>query len=175
MCESKQGGSASRGEPVGGTIKCICTRKGKWKMKRSVMMCLMASVLLAMSTAVFAAPVTVTLSSGELSYDKTVSSGFTKSGATITWFQPYVFEPAAPDPVAMGYPEGGTITLESKITSATLTIVANGVSPITGMGPDPQRDSVSRGSSSSGPWSAIVAPGPVYLKPAAGYYLDSTT
>ena len=85
-------------------------------MKRSVAIFLMASVVLAMSTVAFATSVTVTVSSGDVSYDKTVSSGFSKSGSTITWFQPYELVTVAPDPVAMGYPEGGTIQLISEIT-----------------------------------------------------------
>jgi len=146
-------------------------------MKKWVVMCSVASVLLAMSTAVFAEPVTVTLSEGDVSYDNTVKSGFEKSGSTITWFQPYKFEVKgdAPDAVAMGYPKGGELTLEYTITSATLTIVANGVSPVAGYGPNPQRDSVSRSDKKTGPWTAIVEPGPVYLKAASTFWGDSTT
>jgi len=144
-------------------------------MKRSVAMFLMAGAVLAMSTVALATSVTVTVSSGDVSYDNTVSSGFSKSGATITWFQPYKLVTVAPDPVAMGYPEGGTIQLISEITSAKLTIVANGVSPRSGVGTYSERDSVSRSASKSGPWTAIVAPGPVYLTKASHQTADSTS
>jgi len=141
-------------------------------MKR-VAVFVMAGVVLAMSTAAFAAPVSVTWS-GSATWDNTVSSGFTKSGATITWFQPYA--PTEPTPDFSAYPTGGTTSGPVvDITSASLTIVANGVSPVAGAGPNPERDSVSRGAASSGPWSPIVPPGPVYLTPAATYNGDSTT
>ena len=144
-------------------------------MKRSVAIFLMASAVLAMSTVALATSVTVTVSSGDVSYDNTVSSGFSKSGATITWFQPYKLVTVEPDPVAMGYPEGGTIRLISEITSAKLTIVANGVSPVSGYGPNPERDSVSKSDSKSGPWTDIATPGPVYLTKASHQMNDSTT
>jgi hypothetical protein len=137
----------------------------------------MASALLAMSTVALATSVTVTVSSGDVSYDNTVSSGFSKSGATITWSQPYKLSTVAPDPVAMGYPEGGALQLVSAITSAKLTIVASQVSPVgkyKGYG-NTERDSVSKGASKSGPWTAIVPPGPVYLTAAASQWGDSTT
>jgi len=138
-------------------------------------MFLMAGALLAMSTVAFATSVTVTVSSGDVSYDNTVSSGFSKSGSTITWFQPYKLSTVAPDPVAMGYPEGGALRLVSEITSAKLTIVANGVSPRSGLGPNPERDSVSKSAGKSGPWTAITAPGPVYLTKGSSQTADSTT
>jgi hypothetical protein len=144
-------------------------------MKRSIAMFLMVGALLAMSTVAFATSVTVTVSSGDVSYDNTVSSGFTKSLPTIMWFQPYKLVTVAPDPVAMGYPEGGAIRLISEITSAKLTIVANGVSPRSGYGPDPEKDSVSRSANKSGPWTAITAPGPVYLTKGSSQTADSTT
>jgi len=141
-------------------------------MKRTVAVCLMAGVLLAMSTAAFASPVTVGLTSGTIVSDSTVSSGFNKSTDTITWFQPFSM-PAAPNATAAPYslPAGGTYTLTSNITGATLTIVANGISTISGAGPLPERDYVSTGSSSSGPWTAVS---PNYLTPG-GSVSDSTT
>lgn len=144
-------------------------------MKRSVAIFLMAGAVLAMSTVALATSVTVTVSSGDVSYDNTVSSGFTKSTSTITWFQPYKLVTVAPDPVAMGYPEGGAIRLISEITSAKLTIVANGVSPRSGVGTYPERDSVSKSAGKSGPWTAIVTPGPVYLTKASHQTADSTS
>ncbi len=148
-------------------------------MKRIVAVCLMAGVLLAMSTAAFASPITVPLSSGSLTpADSIVTFGFTKSLPTITWFQPYTASaaPAAPDATAAPYllPAGGTYNLVKTITGATLTIWANGISPISGMGPNPERDYVWNGPSSSGPtWTAIVPP--AYLNPGSSQSADSVT
>ena len=99
-------------------------------MKKLVAVCIVAGFLLATSTAAFATPITVT-QSGDVAYDNTVSSGFTKTYAadwssTITWFQPYSFTAPAADFSA--YPAGGTLTGPTTlITSAKLTIVASGV------------------------------------------------
>lgn len=145
-------------------------------MKRTVAVCLMAGVLLAVSTAAFASPVTVNLNSGALVSDSTVTSGFAKSLPTITWFQPFGFTtPAAADATLAPYllPAGGSYALSTTITGATLTIVANGISTISGAGPNPERDYVWSGPSSSGPtWEAITPP--AYLNPG-GAVSDSTT
>jgi len=99
-------------------------------MKKTVAVCTMVGVLLALSTAAFATPVTVT-QSGSVAFDNTVSSGFTKVFASdwsskITWFQPYDFTAPAPDFSA--YPSGGTLTGPTVgITGASLTVVASGV------------------------------------------------
>jgi len=122
---------------------------------------MMVGALLAMSTAAFATPVTVTVSSGVLSYNNTVNvntwGGASSSGApatTITWLQPYSFSPTAPD--LSPYPSGGTLTLTSTITGATLTIGAIDVDPVNPSDPvDGAVDPVARGSSSSGPWTAF--------------------
>jgi len=150
-------------------------------MKRTVAVCLMAGVLLAVSTAAFASPVTVNLSSGALVSDSTVTSGFTTSLPTITWFQPYssASAPAAPDATLAPYllPAGGTYALQTTITGATLTIVANGISNVSGPGPLPERDYVWAGPSSSGPtWTQITPStvGNAYLTPG-GAVSDSTT
>lgn len=147
-------------------------------MKRTVAVCLMAGVLLAMSTAAFASPVTVDLSSGTLVSDSIVSSGFSKSGSTITWFQPFSSSsaPAAPDATAAPYslPGGGTYALETELTGGTLTIWANGISPLAGAGPNPERDYVWSGPSSSGSNWTAVAP-PAYLNAGNSQTGDSTT
>jgi len=157
-------------------------------MKRTVAVCLMAGVLLAMSTAAFASPVTVDLTSGALTSSSTVSSGFTnKTGVatgdngTITWFQPFSSSsaPAAPDATAAPYslPGGGTYALDLDITGATLTILANGISNSSGSGGFPERDYVWSGPSSSGPTWTAVKPSTVpndYLTPG-GATSDSTT
>jgi hypothetical protein len=151
-------------------------------MKRTVAVCLMAGVLLAMSTAAFASPVTVDLSSGSLTSSSTVSSGFTnKTGVatgdngTITWWQPFsaASAPAAPDATLAPYllPAGGTYALSLGATSATLTIVANGIANLSGGGPNPERDYVWSGPSTSGPWTQVS---PNYLNPG-GSVSDSTT
>lgn len=102
-------------------------------MKRFAV-CLMASVLLATSTAAFATPVTVTINMPDEMYDNTVNSGINNSTTypagtgKITWFQPYSFTAAAPD--LTPYPAGGTLTgPDVDITSAVLTILADNVGP----------------------------------------------
>lgn len=147
-------------------------------MKRSVAVCMMAGVLLAMSTSAFATPITVT-QSGSVAWDNTVNSGFTKTSGptniTITWFQPYSFTAPAPDFSA--YPAGGTISgPDVEIAGASLTIVAWGVSPNGSPPGQPQKDFVFKGTSGSGPWTDIV-PGGVYLNagPAPFGSGDSTT
>lgn len=99
-------------------------------MKRAV--CVMAGVLLVMSTAAFATPVTVTITMPNQMYTNTVNSGITNNTAypsgngMITWFQPYVFTAAAPDLSA--YPVGGTLSAPIvDVTSAVMTVVANSV------------------------------------------------
>ncbi|MCX5643661.1 MAG: hypothetical protein NTZ17_03095 [Phycisphaerae bacterium] len=148
-------------------------------MKRIVALCLMAGVLLTMSTAAFASPITVPLSNGVLTpADSIVSSGFNKSLPTITWSQPYTASaaPAAPDATAAPYllPAGGTYTLATQITGATLTILANGISHYGYMLYDnpPEIDYVFSGPSTTGPWTAITPP--AYLNPG-GTVGDSTT
>lgn len=89
-------------------------------MKRTVAVCLMAGVLLAMSTAAFASPVpawdaTYTSTPSSITNDTT----YPGSG-TMTWFQP---NPGYLDPADPAY-AGGTLT--ETITSATLTIKATG-------------------------------------------------
>lgn len=142
-------------------------------MKRIVAVCLMAGVLLAMSTAAFASPITVPLSSGALTSNSVVTTGFDKSLPNITWFQPFAFTvPAAPS-ATPPYPAGGTYNLVTQVTGATLTILANGISLVSGAGPNPERDYVWSGPSSSGPtWTAITPP--AYLTPG-GSVADSTT
>jgi hypothetical protein len=92
----------------------------------------MVGVLLAMSTAAFATPVTVTINMTPKTYDNTVNSGINNNttypggNGLITWFQPYVFTADAPDLGA--YPAGGTLSApDVDITSAIMTIVANSV------------------------------------------------
>jgi len=119
--------------------------------------------MLAVSTAAFATPITVT-QSGDVAYDNTVSSGFTitHSGTTnyrITWFQPYDFTAPAADFSA--YPAGGVLSGPSvSITSASLKIVAWGVQPA---GIDPaEQDAVYRGPDGSA-WTSLntnLNPGP---------------
>lgn len=122
-------------------------------MKRSVAVCMMVSLLLAMSTAAFATPVTVTISMPNATYDNTVNSGITNNttfpggNGLITWFQPYSFTAAAPD--LSPYPVGGTLSApDVDITGAVMTIVANGV--YTG-----QVDTASIRPGSSGSWTAL--------------------
>jgi hypothetical protein len=100
-------------------------------MKR-VAVCVVASVLLAMSTAAFATPVTVTINMPDQMTNDLVNSGITQNtiypggSKFITWFQPYSFTAAAPD--LSPFPAGGTLSAaDVDITSAVLTIVANGV------------------------------------------------
>jgi hypothetical protein len=100
-------------------------------MKRFAV-CLMAGVLLATSTAAFAVPVSVTINMPNATYDNTVNSGITNNttfpggNGLITWFQPYSFTALAPDLSA--YPAGGTLSAPIvDVTSAVMTIVANGV------------------------------------------------
>jgi hypothetical protein len=128
-------------------------------MKR-VAVCLMASVLLAMSTAAFAVPVTVT-QTGDVTWDGIVKSTDTPNPFTyahdagyvnyrITWFQPYSFTaPTAPDWDTL-YP-GTSGTASGPVysnTTGTLTLVVNGVNA--GL-----TEPVSYGSSSSGPWTFL--------------------
>ena len=104
-------------------------------MKR-VAVCLMASVLLAMSTAAFAVPVTVT-QSGDVPFSSLVNTGFTSNYAagvgsyTITWFQPYsaAVIPAAPDWATLysAFPPG-VASGPALSSTGTLTVVASGVS-----------------------------------------------
>lgn len=131
-------------------------------MKSSVAVCLMAGILLAMSTAAFATPVSVVVSSGDVPWDNTVTfspalvGGAASSGApstTITWLQPYIFGPALPD--LSPYPTGGTLTLDSQITSAKLTILANDVNPPVPWDLDGVQDPVYRGPASIGPWTSL--------------------
>jgi hypothetical protein len=152
-------------------------------MKRTVAVCLMAGVVLAMSTAAFASQ-TVDLNSGSFTLsDSTVTSGFNNSVPTITWFQSYSAgsAPTHDDATAAPYllPAGGTYALETDITGATLTIVANGIYHISGAGPLPERDYVWAGPSSSGPTWTAIKPSTVpndYLTPApSGSQSDSTT
>ncbi len=121
-------------------------------MKR-VAVCLMASVLLATSTAAFAVPVSVTINMPNATYDNTVSSGITNSTSYpegtgfISWFQPYSFTALAPD--LSPYPIGGTLSAPNvDITSAVLTIVANGVGP-------GQVDTASIRPGASGSWTTL--------------------
>lgn len=100
-------------------------------MKRLVAVCMVAGLLLATSTAAFATPTTVT-QSGDVAFNNTVSSGFTKAYAsdwssTITWFQPFS-APVIPAADFSAYPAGGILAgPTTSITSATLTMVASGV------------------------------------------------
>ena len=55
----------------------------------------------------------------------------------------------------------------------TLTIWANGISPLAGAGPNPERDYVWSGPSTSGPWTAIAPP--AYLNPGDSQTGNSTT
>jgi hypothetical protein len=152
-------------------------------MKRTVAVCLMAGVLLAVSTAAFASPVTVDLNSGTLVSSSTVTSGFTnKTGmatgdnGTITWSQPFSAPsaPVAADATLAPYllPAGGTYALQTTITGATLTIVANGIWPNPNA-PNPERDYVWSRPSASSAWTAVSS---AYLNPASsGATNDSTT
>jgi hypothetical protein len=99
---------------------------------KSVAVCVMVGVLLAISTAAFATPVTVTITMPDQSTNDLVNSGITQNtvypggSKYITWFQTYSFAPVAPDLSA--YPTGGTLSApDVDITSAVLTIVANSV------------------------------------------------
>jgi len=127
-------------------------------MRRLVAVCMTAGVLLAMSTAAFALPVTVT-QSGDVPFSSLVNSGFTKSFAsdwssTITWMQPFS---AAVIPAAdfSAYPAGGVLSGPTLSTAGTLSVVASGVSEST--------EPLWRGTSSSS-WTAslgnlVVSPG----------------
>jgi hypothetical protein len=143
-------------------------------MKR-VAVCLMAGVVLAMSTAAFASATTVTLSSGALTSDSIVTSGFTKnaSGSNITWFQPFGFTVPAQPSATPPYPAGGTYALTTTITGATLTIWATNVSPSSGNGTYPERDYVYTRPTISSSWTAITPP--AYLTPAASQTGSSVT
>lgn len=119
---------------------------------KKVAVSLMASVLLAMSTAAFATPVSVTITMPDATYDNTVS-GITQNtiypggSATISWFQPYSFTALAPDLSA--YPAGGTLSApDVDITSAVMTIVANSVGP-------GQVDTASIRPGASGSWTTL--------------------
>jgi len=136
-------------------------------MKR-VAVCLMASVVLAMSTAAFATPVTVTITMPNALYDNTVNSGINNNttypggNGLITWFQPYAFTPALPD--LTGYGAGGTLSApDVDITSAVMTIVANGVGP-------GQVDAASIRPGASGSWTSLGN-----LTTASTYNGDSTS
>lgn len=136
-------------------------------MKRFAV-CLMAGVLLATSTAAFAVPVSVTINMPNATYDNTVNSGITNNttfpggNGLITWFQPYSFTALAPDLSA--YPVGGTLSAPNvDITSAVMTIVANGVGP-------GQVDTASIRPGSSGSWTSLGN-----LVTAASFLGDSTT
>jgi hypothetical protein len=133
----------------------------------------MASVLLAMSTAAFATPVTVTITMTPQTYDNTVNSGISNNTTSpggnglITWFQPYTFTPAAPDLSA--YPGGGTLSpADVDITSAVMTIVANGVWQYGSSGA--QIDTASFRPGASGSWTTLGN-----LNTAPTYNGDSTT
>jgi hypothetical protein len=136
-------------------------------MKRFVAVCIVAGLVLATSTAAFATPITVT-QSGDVAYNNTVNSGFTKvfagdHSSTITWFQPYTF--TAPTPDFSAYPAGGTQTgPTTSINSASLTMVASGVSQ-TG-------EAVWRGTSASS-WAAQI--GSLVVSPGAFNTGDGTT
>ncbi len=121
-------------------------------MKRFAV-CVMVGVLLAMSTAAFATPVTVTINMTPKTYPNTVNSGINNNttypggNGLITWFQPYVFAPDAPDLSA--YPAGGTLSApDVDITSAIMTIVANSVY-------NGQVDTMSIRPGSSGAWTSL--------------------
>jgi hypothetical protein len=93
-------------------------------MKRIVAVCLMAGVLLAMSTAAFASPVTI--------WDNTVNvNTMSPVNGTVQWLQPFTLTPGA------------------TITEAKLTIVANDVDA--GYEVDPVYRSIT---SITGPWIA---------------------
>jgi hypothetical protein len=133
----------------------------------------MASVLLAMSTAAFATPVTVTITMTPQTYDNTVNSGISNNttypggNGLITWFQPYVFAPAAPD--LSPYPTGGTLSAPTvDITSAVMTIVANGVWQYGSSGA--QIDTASIRPGASGSWTTLGN-----LNTSPSYNGDSTT
>jgi hypothetical protein len=93
----------------------------------------MASVLLAMSTAAFATPVSVTINMPDFVHTDVVpESAITQNtwwpagSEYITWFQTYTFTPLAPD--LSPYPAGGVLSgPDVDITSAIMTIVANSV------------------------------------------------
>ncbi len=126
-------------------------------MKRPNTVCLTASMLLALSTVAWAKDATLSLPV-DVTWDNTVSTGFTKSGGTtnitITWFQPYDFTAKAPD--LSPYPVGGKLSdPNNKITSAKLTIKAWGISPAGILGQPAQQDTVYVGQSSGGPWKSL--------------------
>jgi hypothetical protein len=123
---------------------------------KKVAVFLMASALLAMSTAAFAVPVSVNIPMPAETHDGTVLQANITSdnafGSThlITWFQPYSFTAALPD--LSGMPDGGTTgTLSGPdvdITSAVMTIVAQNVGP-------GQIDTASIRPGSSGSWTVL--------------------
>jgi len=134
-------------------------------MKRSVAVCLMVSVLLAVSTTAFATPITGSWTWNAPAWDNTVNSGFTKvfagdHSSTITWFQPYAnaTAPTLPSMADLGLDPAGTLTWAAPIITidtASLALVASGVSE-TG-------EPVWRGTSASS-WAAqigtlVVSPG----------------
>jgi hypothetical protein len=102
-----------------------------------VAVCLMAGVLLAMSTAAFATPITGTWTWTATPWDNTVNSGFTKvfgsgQSSTITWSQPYdnATAPTLPSAADLGFDPAGTLTWGAPVItldSASLTLVAAGV------------------------------------------------
>ncbi len=142
-------------------------------MKR-VAVCLVASVLLATSTAAFAVPITVT-QSGTVPFSSLVNSGFTKSFAsdwssTITWFQPYSAAVIpAPQPWGTLYPDvllhpPGTESGPTLSSTGTLSVVASGVSE--------SAEPLWRGTSSSN-WVAQL--GTLALSPGSYHQDDGTT
>jgi hypothetical protein len=123
-------------------------------MKR-VAVCVMVSVVLAMSTAAFAVPVSVTINMPAQSYDNTVPQADITSDTghdsthLITWFQPYSFTAATPD--LSGMPDGGTtgtLSAPDIDISATLTVKAQNVGP-------GQIDTLSLRAGSSGAWTVV--------------------
>jgi hypothetical protein len=106
-------------------------------MKKAIAVYGMAGLLLAASTAAFAAPVTI--------WDQTVNVNITSSpGGAIVWQQPFSIAPAY-----------ATYT----ITSATLTIVANDIdqgSPTCfGKLKIGELDALSEGPAGAGPWTSL--------------------
>lgn len=124
-------------------------------MKRFAV-CLVAGVVLAMSTAAFAVPVSVNINAGTQTYDNTVPSGSITNDTgydsthLITWFQPYSYTaPAAPD--LSGMPDGGltgTLSGPNLDISAVMTIVAQNVGP-------GQIDTLSLRPGTSGGWTVV--------------------
>jgi hypothetical protein len=120
-------------------------------MKRFAV-CLMASALLAMSTAAFAVPVSVNIPMPAVSYESTVPQASITSDTglnsthLITWFQPYSFTALAPD--LSPYPAGGTLSAPDIDISGKLTVKAQNVGP-------GQIDTLSLRPGSSGSWTVV--------------------